>query len=836
VNASFVEVATGRINRPDGGAKVTFECRLEVAIPAFANERVSNYVQAEISAGVVLWEYLGGTAVIRRGTIDFFDHHSTSVGSPAIEYRFEFVSDGVFYKFHGQRRFNTLSPAALITDWSTLYCSVTAGEVTIATGELTSSLDHLLSAYESGAVAEAEVVTPSRDLHIFDQFLSRRLHELYPHLPLDLLKAGATNLDGLSKILTILAEVLLPTTLPSNGPSVQDVVDGIESFLSKASGKQVRIIRLFLQVASVAIPILENHLDKLRAIVRGVFDKEDDSLLRQALVGLHQIVVFAYYGNSNADRLLQYDRPVHLPNRKTDLSVSATVPDRIFDVAIAGTGPGGALLADRLSAMGLSVLLLEAGRYVPERTITTNELDSIARLYKDSALQASTDTSITVLQGRCVGGGGVVNNGIFFPLQSNTLQTWCDAGFPFDAATMWQAYQTIAADLNIGDIGLKASRLNPAGLFLERALGNIQNPPTGVVAPGFYRMMVNLETLVGTGDMLGCRSTGLCNLGCGSERKINSFQYYLSNALTTGRDVVLVPGATVIRVRLASGSAARRVEAFEVRMADGRAALARANSFILCCGPVASSGVLLRSEDLLRVAPKPLIGQRFCGNVASPTFSLAPMPVNQQPYVQMCHVFVPAPPNDGFLLETWFSPPGGVALAMPGFLDSHAARMSEFPYLLGSSPVVGTQPIGSVTLDGHDTVIKLPLAGVDLDRFRRGLLLLVSAMIDGGAPPVIVRFGNGRVINTPADVQMLDKELKALTPSDLHLLPLSTAHPQGGNALSDDEDIGVVGRDFRVRGIDNLRICDGSVFPSAAGVNPQWTIYALAQICAATFN
>ena len=42
--------------------------------------------------------------------------------------------------------------------------------------------------------------------------------------------------------------------------------------------------------------------------------------------------------------------------------------------------------------------------------------------------------------------------------------------------------------------------------------------------------------------------------------------------------------------------------------------------------------------------------------------------------------------------------------------------------------------------------------------------------------------------------------------------------------------------DFRVRGIENLRVCDGSVFPAVAGVNPQWTIFALAHLCAASFD
>ena len=45
---------------------------------------------------------------------------------------------------------------------------------------------------------------------------------------------------------------------------------------------------------------------------------------------------------------------------------------------------------------------------------------------------------------------------------------------------------------------------------------------------------------------------------------------------------------------------------------------------------------------------------------------------------------------------------------------------------------------------------------------------------------------------------------------------------------------GVVGGDFRVRGLRNLRVCDASIFPDNAGVNPQWTVLALAQLCADT--
>ena len=38
----------------------------------------------------------------------------------------------------------------------------------------------------------------------------------------------------------------------------------------------------------------------------------------------------------------------------------------------------------------------------------------------------------------------------------------------------------------------------------------------------------------------------------------------------------------------------------------------------------------------------------------------------------------------------------------------------------------------------------------------------------------------------------------------------------------------MVGPDFRVHGMDNLYVCDASVFPTSVGVNPQLTVMALA--------
>ncbi len=113
---------------------------------------------------------------------------------------------------------------------------------------------------------------------------------------------------------------------------------------------------------------------------------------------------------------------------------------------------------------------------------------------------------------------------------------------------------------------------------------------------------------------------------------------------------------------------------------------------------------------------------------------------------------------------------------------------------------------------------------------------LANSFLQGGANVALAGFADGFEMFSAADVTRFDKELKRLeTDATLrYKLTVGTGHPMGGNAMSDDPSIGVVGKDFRVKGVDNLRVCDGSVFPMSTAVNPQWTIMAMAHLCAET--
>jgi cholesterol oxidase len=59
----------------------------------------------------------------------------------------------------------------------------------------------------------------------------------------------------------------------------------------------------------------------------------------------------------------------------------------------------------------------------------------------------------------------------------------------------------------------------------------------------------------------------------------------------------------------------------------------------------------------------------------------------------------------------------------------------------------------------------------------------------------------------------------------------TTAHILGGCPMSDTADTGVVDKELKVHGYPNFYITDGSVIQGNIGVNPSFTITAMAEYC-----
>lgn len=95
-----------------------------------------------------------------------------------------------------------------------------------------------------------------------------------------------------------------------------------------------------------------------------------------------------------------------------------------FDVVIVGTGAGGGVTAELLSAAGLRVAMVEEGPLRSSSDFKMLESVAYPELYQDSAARKTADKAINILQGRCVGGSTTVNWTSSFRTPSEVLDYW----------------------------------------------------------------------------------------------------------------------------------------------------------------------------------------------------------------------------------------------------------------------------------------------------------------------------------------------------------------------------------------------------------------------------
>ncbi len=93
------------------------------------------------------------------------------------------------------------------------------------------------------------------------------------------------------------------------------------------------------------------------------------------------------------------------------------------DVAIVGSGAGGAAAAAVLAEAGLDVLVLESGPHVDHASYPTDPLEGLPLLYRDGGMTiASGKPAIPVPVGRTVGGTTVINSGTCFRAPAEVLR------------------------------------------------------------------------------------------------------------------------------------------------------------------------------------------------------------------------------------------------------------------------------------------------------------------------------------------------------------------------------------------------------------------------------
>lgn len=487
------------------------------------------------------------------------------------------------------------------------------------------------------------------------------------------------------------------------------------------------------------------------------------------------------------------------------------------DVAIVGSGPGGSIAAYRLAAAGARVVVLEEGGYHTRRDFRMQEEWSYPNLYQDHGNRATDDLSITVLQGRSVGGGTTVN-------WTTSLRT------PATTLDFWKRKRRVE--------GVTAEALSPHWDEIEKRLNVHTMEPAEInennraLMEGARRLGYAFELL--PRNVSDCMLSGMCGLGCPVDAKQAMHLTYLPDAAAKGARVF--SDCRVTRL-VRSG---RRVTEARAEVLDpsadrptGRTVTVRARTFVLAAGAINTPRLLQRSAipDHYKI-----VGRRTWIHPTLATaghFDRRIEPYFGAPQTVGSRHFAVRPGKMGYFIETPPGQPMLAGLAHSGFGPGHRQAMKELP---NTAVLIGLVIDGFLDEEHGGTVAERAGGRLSFsyergaalsEAMREAMKTMARVHLAAGAREVVTFHEPPLRIRKESDLSAIDAA--SVAPNRCALF---TAHPMGGAPMGEDPGIAVVDSRLKHHLIDNLYVMDGSVFPTSLGVNPMISILGVASLAA----
>jgi choline dehydrogenase-like flavoprotein len=488
------------------------------------------------------------------------------------------------------------------------------------------------------------------------------------------------------------------------------------------------------------------------------------------------------------------------------------------DVCVVGTGAGGAVVAARLAEAGYDVVLLEEGGYWQASDFSEEEAEMVPRLYADRGTRATDDLSIALLQGRCVGGGTTVNWMIMLRTRDWVLDEW-------------------AAEH--GTEGMRPTDLAPVFDLIEGEVHARLVPPDAH-APG-NRIILNGAATLGWSaapakiNARDCVRAGFCGIGCRYGAKQSTLNTFVPRALAAGARLFAdVRVDTVERIERQGIAPMKRVRGTVIDRATHRgrhAITVDAPVVVLAAGAVGTPAILQRSGlggggvgRYLRLHPTSavigLYDREIYGTAGIPQSALA-------------DEFLRGSDGYGFWIECPSLLPGLASVAVPGFGDEHRRVMEQFPRL-GSLIVLTrdgadrTRSDGEVSLDRRGrTHIRYRISPRNAATLHAGLAAVARLHLAAGAREILTLHEPAVMIRNEGDVAGI-----ARAPRGTNRLSMFSAHVNGTCRIGTDPRTSGTDPSGQRHGVPGLYVADGSILPTAPGVNPQETIMALATVIA----
>jgi len=476
------------------------------------------------------------------------------------------------------------------------------------------------------------------------------------------------------------------------------------------------------------------------------------------------------------------------------------------DVAVVGSGAGGAVAAHRLARAGRGVILIEEGSHLTPDQYSTDSWAAMQKLYRDKGMRAMTgNLIIPTMQARVVGGTTVINSAICFRLPDDVLDEWVEQE-------------------NLE--GLSPRTLAPLFSEIETFL-NISPEPDDVLGMNNLLMKRGCEALGWKGDPIfrntrGCKGCGVCMSGCTEGAKMSMDRSYVPGFVEHGGE--LYSDCRIEKIVTAGGRAAGVsgvfVDPATLKPSD-KTLEVKAKAVVISCGAIGTP-VLLQKNGLANSSG--MVGRNLCNHTATGMVGFFEENVcawrgpNQG---WCCDQFR----RDGFIMEVAWAPPDVIGIRIPGFGARHKDMMADLRHMALWGAMIRARSTGRVKArkKGWSPAISYSMSRRDARLMQVSMKATADLLFAAGAH--LVCPGIHKVPSEMTDPAKTSLILDAdLGPTEFN--PIGN-HPSGTCRMSEDKSRGVVNSYGECHDVKNLFMADASIFPDSPGVNPQVTIMAL---------
>ncbi len=496
------------------------------------------------------------------------------------------------------------------------------------------------------------------------------------------------------------------------------------------------------------------------------------------------------------------------------------------DVVIVGAGAAGAVFAARLAEAGKSVVVLEAGPHWTQGDLVSSQIWSRRLKWGGPRTLAAGEHArgLTMLQGWGVGGAALHHYGAWPRLHPEDFTLKSDHGIGLDWPVSYdelrpfydrvQAYAGLSGD-TAAEVWRPAADPYPQAPSPRFRQGEI-------VAAAFEKLGFRTSATPAAittgwhGERPPCQQDGWCDAGCPILSLFNPMALHLPKAEAAG--AVIRARSPVTRVLTEKG---RAVGVAYVDMETGQRREQRAKLVVLAGAVVQNARLLLASDEGGLGNRSGLVGAYVNGHTFSAGYGL----VGEETENHRGHTA-----GQVFTQDRYGKVREGGAFGSVTWIGASAIKPNDLIGIANTRPDLFGTALHDFMRKGSRHLIQigsvneaLPVREnrVELAAERDAIGMPLARMVHTLDPRSLALWAQTREEGL--------RIMKAAGAAEAWGGPPAVIHLMGGTVMGTDPMASVTDSHGRSHDVPNLLIAGTGLFPTAGGVNPTFTLYALAE-------